>query len=189
MSDCSKFPKLTIMIPPLPPYQLEAARNGLRKTIRRGGFPGTLKRLTEDFFRWQDDPDSASAWRKKRATLLFSKKELEVITSQLIHKIIDDTEFLASNSQKPQKSEAVGFSLEEIRGGAECEFTVGFFSYSWDCPAPDPHIVEVESGNYEADYTTCIKKVQILVYFVIFNTFAYLLYWYWREERIPRCST
>jgi hypothetical protein len=101
MSDRSKFPRFTIMIPPLPPGQMEVARNELRKKIKQKGFIETLVEMMEDFYHWKDDPDSVSAWRKKRATLIFSKKELGVISSMRICKIIDDPQFLVENISKP----------------------------------------------------------------------------------------
>lgn len=164
----------TIMLPPLALDQVERARSGLRKTIEKEGFFATLKKLTEGLFRWQDEPDQESARRKQRVNLIFSQKELEAITSMFIFKVIGDSPFLIKNmkSRRPEEAKSLGVSVnnstsEDCDACAKCTFSIGIFSYEFDCP--DPYEEKEECDPIEYDWKRCYKVEVCRKYICIFG--------------------
>jgi len=104
MSGKSMFSKFTIMIPPPRPDQdFSREKRELKERIKNKGLKNTVVAMVEDYYRWEDDPNPVSAWKKRRAVLIFSKKELEAIIPNEIHSIVGSFEFLLEESKTPAR--------------------------------------------------------------------------------------
>lgn len=93
----SKWSSATLLIaPPRPDQQVTEERKKLRERIIANGLKETFEEILDEYYNLEDELDPIEARRKKRATLIFSKKELKNLISREIYILLGGFDFLGT---------------------------------------------------------------------------------------------